>query len=67
MGLSALGAGDFPLGGLIAFKTCHKLSYEWAVVTKIVHQLKFLHLSKFNDCSPSMARVIGIYQKYMTT
>ena len=67
MGLSSLGAGDFILGGLITFKIFHKLSYEWAVVTKTMHQLKFLQLSKFNDCSPTMARVIAIYKKHMTT
>ena len=67
MGLSSLGAGDFILSGLIAFKIFHKPSYEWAVATKTVHQLKFLQLSKFNDRSPTMARVIAIYQKHMTT
>ena len=67
MGLSSLGAGHFILGDLITFKICHKPSYEWAVVTKTVHQLKFLQLSKFNDRSPIMARVIAIYQKHMTT
>ena len=46
MGLSSLGAGDFILSGLITFKIFHKPSYEWAVVTKTVHQLKFLQLSK---------------------
>ena len=67
MGLSSLGAGDFILSGLIAFKIFHKPSYEWAVVTKTVHHLKFLQLSKFNDRSPTMAQVIAIYQKHMTT
>ena len=67
MGLSSLGVGDFILGGLKTFKICHKPSYEWAVVAKTVHQLKFLHLPKFNDRSPTMARVIAIYQKHMTT
>ena len=67
MGLSSLGAGDFILSGLIAFKIFHKPSYEWAVATKTVHQLKFLQLSKFNDRSPTMARVIANYQKHMTT
>ena len=42
-------------------------SYGWAMITKIVHQLKLLQLSKFDDRSPTMARVIAIYQKYMTT
>ena len=67
MGLSSLGADDFILGGLITFKLFHMLSYEWAVVTKTVHQLKLLQLCKFNDLSPAMARVITIYQKHMTT
>ena len=42
-------------------------SYGWAMITKIVHQLKLLQLPKFHDRSPTMARVIAIYQKYMTT
>ena len=67
IGLSSLGAGGFILSGLITFKIFHKPSYEWAVVTKTVHQLKFLQLSKFNDHSPTMARVTAIYQKHMTT
>ena len=67
MRLSSLGVGDFILGGLKTLKICHKPSYEWAVVAKTVHQLKFLHLPKFNDRSPTMARVIAIYQKHMTT
>ena len=50
-----------------SFKICHKPSYEWAVVTKTVHQLKFLKLSIFSDGSSTMARVIAIYQKHMTT
>ena len=66
MELSSLGAGDFMLGGLITFKIFHKSSYEWAVVTKTMHQLKFLQLPKFNDRSPTMARVIEIHQKHMT-
>ena len=41
MGLSSLGAGDFILGGLISSKISHKPSYEWNVITKTVHQLKF--------------------------
>ena len=41
MGFSSLGAGDFILGDLRTFKICHKPSYEWVVVTKTVHQLKF--------------------------
>ena len=67
MGLSSYGAGDFILGGLVTLKICHKPSYEWTVVTKTVHQLKFLQLSKFNDRSPTMARVIAIYQKHIIT
>ena len=55
------------LGVLITFKIFQKSSYEWAVVTKTVHQLKILQLSKFNDRSPTMAWVIAIYQKHMTT
>ena len=65
--LSSLGAGDFILGGLVTLKICHKSSYEWTVVTKTVHQLTFLQLSKFNDCRPTMARVNTIYQKLMAT
>ena len=67
MGLSTLDDGDFILSGLITFKICHKPSYEWNVVTKVLHQLKFLQLSKFNDRSPTMVQVIPIYQKHMTT
>ena len=67
MRLSSLGAGDFILGGLVTFKIFHKPSYEWAVISKTVHQLKFLHLSKFIDHGPTMALVIAIYQKHMTT
>ena len=47
MGLSSLVAGDFILGGPIIFKICQKPSYEWAVVTKAVEQLKFLQFSNF--------------------
>ena len=43
VGLSSLGAGDFILRGLIAFKICHMTSYGWAMITKI------LHLSKAHD------------------
>ena len=67
IGLSSLGAGDFILRVLIAFKICHMPSYGWAMITKIVHQLTLLQLSEFDDCSPTMARVIAIYQKNMTT
>ena len=52
---SSLGVGDFMLRVLITFKIFHKSSYEWAVVTKTVYQLKILELSKFNDRSPNMA------------
>ena len=65
MRLSCLVAGNLILGGLITFKIFHKPSYVWAVITKTVHQLKFLQLSKFNDSSPNMARIIAIYQKCM--
>ena len=67
MGLSSYGAGDFILGGLVTLKICHKPSYEWTVVTKTVHQLKFLQLPKFNDRRPTMAQVNAIYQKLMAT
>ena len=63
----SLGAGDFILRGLITFKICHMPSYGCAMVIKIVHQLKLLQLSRFYDRSPTMARVIPIYQKHMTT
>ena len=67
IGLSSLGAGDFILRGLIAFKTYLMPSYVWTMITKIVHQLKLLQFSKFDDRSPTMARVIAICQKHMTT
>ena len=67
IGISSLGAGDFILRGLIAFKICHMPSYGWAMITKIVHQLKLLQLSRSDSCSPTMAQVITIYQKLMTT
>ena len=66
IGISSLGGGDFILCGLIAFKICHMPSYGWAIITKIVHQLKLMQLSRFDDRSPIMARVITIYQKLMT-
>ena len=44
MGISSLGAADFILRGLIAFKICHMPSYGWAMITKIVHQLKLFQL-----------------------
>ena len=53
--------------GLITFKICHMPSYGWTMVTKIIHQLKLLQLSKFDDRSVTMAGVIVIYQKHMTT
>ena len=37
------------------------------ILRDIVHQLKLLQLSKFDDRSPIMARIIVIYQKLMTT
>ena len=67
MELSSLGAGDFIFRGLIAFKTCLMPSYVWAMVTKIVHQLKLFQFSKFDERSLTMGRVIAIYQKHMTT
>ena len=67
IGLSSLGAGDFILRVLIAFKICHMLSYGWAMITKIVHQLTLSQLSEFDDRSLTMARVIAIYQNNMTT
>ena len=66
IGISSLGAADFILRGLIAFKICHMPSYGWAMITKIVHQLSLLQLSRFDHRSPTMARVITIYQKFMT-
>ena len=63
IGLSSLGAGDFILRGLIAFKICLMPSYGWAMITKIVHQLTLLQFSKCDDRSPTMARVIAICQK----
>ena len=67
IGLSSLGAGDFILRSLIAIKTCLMPSYVWAMVTKIVHQLKLFQFSKFDERSLTMGRVIAIYQKNMTT
>ena len=62
IGLSSLGAGDFILRGLIAFKTCLMLSYVWAMITKIVHRLKLLQFFKSDDYYLTMARVIAICQ-----
>ena len=67
IGLSSLGAGDFKLRGFIAFKICHMPSYGWDMITKILNQLKLLQFSKFDDRSPTMAQVIAICQRYMTT
>ena len=67
IGISSLGAGDFILDGLIAFKICHMPNYGLAMITKIVHQLKFLQLSRFDDRSSTIPRVITIYQNLMTT
>ena len=67
IGISSLDAADFILRGLIAFKICHMPSYGWAMITKIVHQLKLLQLSRFDDRSPTKARVSTICQKLMTT
>ena len=66
IGLSSLGAGDLTLRGLIAFKICHMASYGWAMVSEIVHLLKLLQLSKFDDRSQTMPQVIAIFQKHMT-
>ena len=66
--LSGFGAGDFILLGLITcLKICHMPSYGWAMVTKTVHQLKLLRLPTFDDHSTTMAQVITIDRKYMTT
>ena len=62
----SLGAGHFILRGLTTIKICHMPSYVWAMVTEIVHQLKLLQLSKFDDRSPTMARVMTIFQRRMT-
>ena len=67
IGLFSLGAGDFILRALLPFKICGMPGYGWAMVTKIVHQLKLLQSFRFDDRSSSMARVITIYQKHMTT
>ena len=58
IGISSLDAADLILHGLIAFKICHMPSYGWAMITKIVHDLKLLQLSRFDDSSPTMAWVI---------
>ena len=33
----------------------------------IVHQVKLLQLPDFDDRSPTMSRIIAVYQKHMTT
>ena len=58
IGLSSLAAGEFTLLGLITFKICSMPSYEWAMVTKNVHQLKLLQMSRSDDCSPTMAQFL---------
>ena len=65
--VSSLGAGGFMLRDLIAFKICHMPSCGWVITTRIVYQLKLLQFSKFDDHSPTMARVIAIYQKKIIT
>ena len=67
IGISSLGIGDFILRDVITFKICHMPSYGWTMITKIVHQLKLLQFSRFDNRSPTMARVITIYQKLMIT
>ena len=67
IGLSSLGAGDFIQRDLITFKICGMPSYGWDMVANIVHQLKLLQLFRFDDRSLSMAWVITIYQRHMTT
>ena len=65
IGLSYLSAVDLIVRGLIAFKICHMASYGWAMVFEIVHLLKLLQLSKFDDRSQTMPRVTAIFQKHM--
>ena len=55
IGLPFLGAGDFILRALMPFKICGMPSYGWAMVTKIVHQLKLLQSFRTDDGSSSMA------------
>ena len=62
-----IGAGDFILRVLITLKICGMPSYLWSMVSKFGHHLKLLHLFKLDGHSPTMARVIKIYQKHMTT
>ena len=47
IGISSLGGGDFILCGLVAFRICHIHNYGSAMITKTVHQLKLLQLSRF--------------------
>ena len=65
--ISSLGGGDLILYGLIGFKIYHMPSCGWAMITKIVHQLKLFQLRRFDEHSPTMARVITSYQTLMTT
>ena len=65
MWLSSSDAGGFILGGLITFKIFHKPSYEWAVVTKTVHKLKFCSCP--NLMTVAQPQVIENHQKHMTT
>ena len=67
IGHFSLDAGDFTLIGLITMKICHIPSYGWAIVIKNVYQLKLLQLSKLDDRSPTIARVIAIYQSHIIT
>ena len=64
--LSSLCVGDFILRGFITLKICGMPSYWCSMVTNIVHHLKLLRLIRFHARSPTMARVIAIYQKHMT-
>ena len=61
VGISSLGGDDFILCGIIAFKIFQMPSYKWSMTSKIVHQLKLLQLSRFDDRSPTIARVITIF------
>ena len=63
IGLPSLAAGDFIPLGLKTFKICGMPSYGWVIFTKIVHHLKLLKLFKSDGRSPTMVRVIAIYQK----
>ena len=65
VGLSSLGPGDFILRGIITFKICHMSSYGWAMVTKIVHQLKLLQLSRFNEFLHHLSRSCFFNTKWL--